>query len=149
MPRISRSLAAAGIAGLFLAGSAVAPATASPVTTGWGRPTTSDRTSPAEARRVDRVPTPKLDWYACYGYAECATTRLPLDYDQPKGATTEIALLRVKARDKQARIAASSSTRAAPAARARTSRSPRRTSSPTSCWTASTSSRRPARRRRQ
>ncbi|MEH0822976.1 MULTISPECIES: alpha/beta hydrolase [unclassified Micromonospora] len=104
MPRTYRSLAAAGIAGLVLAGSAVAPATASPVTTGWGRPTTSDRTSPAEARRVDRVPTPKLDWYACYGYAECATTRLPLDYDQPKGATTEVALLRVKARDKQTRI---------------------------------------------
>ncbi|MGN9917922.1 alpha/beta hydrolase [Micromonospora palomenae] len=104
MPRTSRSLAAAGIASLFLAGSAIAPATASPVTTGWGRPTTSDRTSPAEARRVDRVPTPKLDWYACYGYAECATTRLPLDYDQPKGATTEIALLRVKARDQQSRI---------------------------------------------
>ncbi|MGK5443762.1 alpha/beta hydrolase [Micromonospora sp. URMC 105] len=104
MPRNYRSLAAAGIAGLVLAGSAVAPATASPVTAGWGRPTTTDRTSPAEARRVDRVPTPKLDWYACYGYAECATTRLPLDYDQPKGATTEVALLRVKARDKQARI---------------------------------------------
>ena len=39
-----------------------------------------------EARRVDRVPTPKLAWYACYGNAECATTRLPLDYDQPRGA---------------------------------------------------------------
>lgn len=104
MPRNHRSLAAAGIAGLVLSGLAIAPATASPVTTGWGRPTTTDRTSPAEARRVDRVPTPKLDWYACYGYAECATTRLPLDYDQPKGATTEVALLRVKARDKQARI---------------------------------------------
>ncbi|SCG58764.1 alpha/beta hydrolase [Micromonospora coxensis] len=104
MPRITRSLAAAGVAGLFLAGSVVAPATASPESTGWGRPTVSDRTSPTEARRVDRVPTPKLDWYACYGYAECATVDLPLDYDKPKGATTEIALLRVKARNQQARI---------------------------------------------
>ncbi|TDC80723.1 alpha/beta hydrolase [Micromonospora sp. KC606] len=104
MPRTSRSLAAAGVAGLFLAGSVVAPATASPLSTGWGRPTTPDRTSPTEAKRVDRVPTPKLDWYACYGYAECATVDLPLDYDQPKGATTEVALLRVKARDQQARI---------------------------------------------
>ncbi|WP_375373490.1 hypothetical protein [Micromonospora sp. ATA51] len=50
------------------------------------------------------MPTPKLDWYACYGYAECATVRLPLDYDQPKGATTEVAVLRVKARDQQHRI---------------------------------------------
>ncbi|TDC41996.1 alpha/beta hydrolase [Micromonospora sp. KC213] len=104
MPRTSRSLAAAGVAGLFLAGSVVAPATASPSSANWGRPTTSDRTSPAEAKRVDRVPTPKLDWYACYDYAECATVDLPLDYDQPKGATTEVALLRVKARDRQARI---------------------------------------------
>ncbi|TDB73361.1 alpha/beta hydrolase [Micromonospora sp. KC723] len=104
MPRTSRSLAAAGVAGLFLAGSVVAPATASPLSTGFGRPTTPDRTSPAEAKRVDRVPTPKLDWYACYGYAECATVDLPLDYDQPKGPTTEVALLRVKARDQQARI---------------------------------------------
>ncbi|MEH0938266.1 alpha/beta hydrolase [Micromonospora psammae] len=104
MPRRTRSLAAAGIAGLLLAGSAVVPATAAPGNPNQGRPTTSDRTSPAEARRVDRVPTPKLDWYACYGDAECATVRLPLDYDKPKGATTEIALLRVKARDQQARI---------------------------------------------
>ncbi|MFJ6196112.1 alpha/beta hydrolase [Micromonospora sp. NPDC092111] len=103
MPRRTRSLTAAGIAGLVLAGSAVAPATAAP-TAPHARPASSDRTSIAEARRVDSVPTPKLDWYACYGYAECATVRLPLDYDRPKGATTEIALLRVKARDQQARI---------------------------------------------
>ncbi|MEU5946517.1 alpha/beta hydrolase [Micromonospora sp. NPDC047465] len=104
MPRRTRSLAAAGIAGVILAGSAVAPAAAAPSPTGWGRPATSDRTSPEEARRVDRVPTPDLDWYACYDYAECATVRLPLDYDRPNGPTTEIAVLRVKARDQQRRI---------------------------------------------
>ncbi|MCM0676019.1 alpha/beta hydrolase [Micromonospora phytophila] len=104
MPRRTRSLAAAGIAGVILAGSAVAPAAAAPSLTGWGRPATSDRTSPTEARRVDRVPTPKLDWYACYEYAECATVQLPLDYDQPKGATTEVTVLRVKARDQQAKV---------------------------------------------
>jgi pimeloyl-ACP methyl ester carboxylesterase len=63
-----------------------------------------DRTSALEARRVDRVPTPKLAWYACYGNAECATARLPLDYDQPRGATTEIAMLRVRAKDQKHRI---------------------------------------------
>ncbi|MGK5674936.1 alpha/beta hydrolase [Micromonospora sp. URMC 106] len=104
MPRRTRSLAAAGIAGVILAGSAVAPAAATPALTGWGRPVTSDRTSPEEARRVDRVPTPDLDWYACYDYAECATVQLPLDYDKPNGPTTEIAVLRVKARDQQRRI---------------------------------------------
>ncbi|MEV1142505.1 alpha/beta hydrolase [Micromonospora sp. NPDC049799] len=104
MPRPTRSLAAAGIAGVLLAGLAVAPATAAPDPSGWGRPAVSDRTSPVEARRVDRVPTPTLDWYACYGDAECATVRLPLDYDNPKGATTEVALLRVKARDQKNKI---------------------------------------------
>ncbi|SCL62132.1 TAP-like protein [Micromonospora citrea] len=104
MPRRTRSLAARGIAGLILAGSAVAPAAAAPSPTGWGRPVHSDRTSPEEARRVDRVPTPDLDWYACYDYAECATVRLPLDYDKPKGPTTEVAVLRVKARDQQRRL---------------------------------------------
>ncbi|MER7418034.1 alpha/beta fold hydrolase [Micromonospora peucetia] len=104
MPRRNRSLAAAGIAGVLLAGAAVAPATAAPSPAGGGRPVTSDRTSPQEARRVDRVPTPDLDWYACYDYAECATVRLPRDYDKPNGPTTEVAVLRVKARDQQRRI---------------------------------------------
>ncbi|MGH3241603.1 MAG: alpha/beta fold hydrolase, partial [Spirillospora sp.] len=63
-----------------------------------------DTTSPAEKKRVDSVPTPKLDWYKCYGTAECATVRLPLDYDDPKGATTELAVLRVKARDAKKRV---------------------------------------------
>ncbi|MFI9642885.1 alpha/beta hydrolase [Micromonospora sp. NPDC051925] len=103
MPRRARSLAAAGIAGIVLAGTAVVPAAAAPGSP-HTLPLTSDRTSVAEARRVDSVPTPKLGWYACYDYAECATVRLPLDYDKPKGPTTEVALLRVKARDRQARI---------------------------------------------
>lgn len=64
----------------------------------------SDRTSPVEARRVDRVPTPRLGWYRCYDYAECATVRLPLDYDHPAGPKTEIAVLRVRARDQRHRI---------------------------------------------
>lgn len=64
----------------------------------------SDRTSPVEARRVDRVPTPRLGWYRCYDYAECATVKLPLDYDNPTGAKVEIAVLRVKARDQRHRI---------------------------------------------
>src|SRR3954467_15832165 len=33
----------------------------------------ADRTSAREAKRVDSVPTPKLGWYPCYGYAQCAT----------------------------------------------------------------------------
>jgi pimeloyl-ACP methyl ester carboxylesterase len=65
---------------------------------------TYDHTSTVEARRSAAVPTPKLGWYGCYGYAECATVRLPLDYDSPKGATTEVALVRVKARNQKAKV---------------------------------------------
>jgi len=87
----------AGLAGTLVAAGATVPALAAPAA-GY------DRTSTVESRRVDRVKTPKLDWYKCYDYAECATVRLPLDYDQPTGATTEIAVLRVKARDQQHKI---------------------------------------------
>ncbi len=64
----------------------------------------ADRTSRQESRRVDAVPTPRLAWYRCYGTAQCATVRLPLDYDQPRGATTEVALLKRPARDPSSRI---------------------------------------------
>ncbi|PZG22201.1 peptidase S33 family protein [Micromonospora craterilacus] len=104
MPRPIRALAAAGLAGVLLAGVAVAPATAAPTTVASKAPYFSHRTSKLEQKRVDRVPTPKLDWYRCYDYAECATVRLPLDYDKPKGAKTEIAVLRVKARDQKRKI---------------------------------------------
>lgn len=101
-----RSVAAAvgGILVLgFLPATSAGAAPSGPPTAVAGRAAT-DVTSPVEARRVDRVRTPKLDWYRCYDYAECATVRLPLDYDQPRGATTEIAVLRVKARDQKRRI---------------------------------------------
>ncbi|MDG4794394.1 alpha/beta hydrolase [Micromonospora sp. WMMD1082] len=104
MPRPIRNLATAGLVGVLLATTAVAPATAAPTTIGGGTASVAHRTSLAERLRVDRVPTPTLDWYECYEYAECATVRLPLDYDNPKGATTEIAVLRVKARDQQRKI---------------------------------------------
>ncbi|MDR7275660.1 hypothetical protein [Catenuloplanes atrovinosus] len=50
------------------------------------------------------MPTPVLAWSACHEIAECATVRLPLDHDRPRGATTEVAVLRVKARDRANRI---------------------------------------------
>jgi len=104
MPLTSRLLAA-GVAGLVLAGSAVAPAVAAPsdpVATSAAVKTAT--TSAAEARRVGRVRTPDLHWYACYGWAQCATAKVPLDYDQPYGAQTTIALLRVKAKDQRHKI---------------------------------------------
>ncbi len=61
----------------------------------------SDFTKRTESQRVDRFPTPTPDTFDCtevFGLpSECGTVDLPLDYDKPKGATTEVAYLRVKA----------------------------------------------------
>ena len=64
----------------------------------------SDTTTAKEARRVDRVPTPKPGWYRCYDYAQCATVKLPVDYDHLGQATTEIAVVRIPARKPLQRI---------------------------------------------
>jgi pimeloyl-ACP methyl ester carboxylesterase len=95
--RVSRRFLAGGISGLVLAGLAAAPATAAPAPT-------ADTTSAAEAARVDRVPTPTLDWWGCYDWADCATVNLPLDYDKPDGRTVEIAVARFPARDQANKI---------------------------------------------
>jgi pimeloyl-ACP methyl ester carboxylesterase len=58
----------------------------------------------AEAKKMDAVKTPKLDWFPCYQTAQCATVQVPRDYDQPKGAKVELALLRVKATNPKKRI---------------------------------------------
>lgn len=90
---LATALATAGL------GSALAPAQANTV-----RHTSFDQTTRTEAKRVDSVPTPKLNWYRCFDYAQCATVKLPMDYDRPKGAKTEVALLRVRATDHKHRI---------------------------------------------
>jgi len=96
MPLKTHRLLTATLAGILVSAVAAAPGSAAPVA--------SDRTSRTESKRVDAVPTPKLGWYKCYDIAECATTRLPLDYDRPHGATTEIAVLRIKAKDQKHKI---------------------------------------------
>lgn len=66
-----------------------------------------DKTSSVEAQRVDRVPVPKFAWWDCSVFspgAQCASVSLPLDYDQPKGAKTSVAVLRLKAADQKRKI---------------------------------------------
>jgi pimeloyl-ACP methyl ester carboxylesterase len=63
-----------------------------------------DTTSPQEARRTAAAALPELDWWSCAADAECTTAEVPLDYDDPKGPTTRIALARVKAKDPAHRI---------------------------------------------
>ncbi|GAA2541087.1 alpha/beta hydrolase [Winogradskya consettensis] len=91
---------------MLIAVSAAVPTSASAAGAGStaAKAQQADTTSALERKRVDSVPTPKLDWYECWETAECATTRLPLDYDQPTGAKTEIAVLRIKAKDQAHKI---------------------------------------------
>ncbi|MEV4640896.1 alpha/beta hydrolase [Actinoplanes sp. NPDC049548] len=118
MPLTLRLLAAS-VAGLVLAGGAAVPAVAAPGTsvtasgtsvTAPGTPVAgmdaagSAVTSALEARRVGAVATPHLRWYACYSWAQCATAHVPLDYDNPHGEQTTVALLRVRAKDQRHRI---------------------------------------------
>lgn len=63
----------------------------------------TDTTSALERRRVDSVPTPTLDWQPCV-IGECTKVKLPLDYDQPEGATVDVGLARVPARKPDQRI---------------------------------------------
>jgi len=90
----------AGIAGGALAlGLLAMPALATP------RTAAADKTTAAEAARVDRVPTPKLDWTACQVEGvQCATVSLPLDYDKPTGTKVSVAVARRMAADPAHRI---------------------------------------------
>ncbi|WP_329372424.1 alpha/beta hydrolase [Streptomyces sp. NBC_00669] len=94
---------------LALAGLAWIPGPARAVRAGAPAPApastpSSARTAGAEARLVDRVPTPVLRWTACRKTDACATARLPLDYGKPLGATIDVALLRVGAKDPAHRL---------------------------------------------
>lgn len=55
------------------------------------------------AAQVD-APTPDIDWQPCDDSLNCATVRVPLDYDDPDGPTTELALAQRPADDQDARI---------------------------------------------
>lgn len=63
-------------------------------------------TSPAEASPAG-PPVPTLDWRGCgegFPGKLCATARVPLDYDDPRGRTVELALAKVPASDPDRRI---------------------------------------------
>jgi pimeloyl-ACP methyl ester carboxylesterase len=53
------------------------------------------------------APAPALNWQPCgpdFPGAECTTAEVPLDYDSPTGATTQIALARIPADDDANRV---------------------------------------------
>lgn len=72
-------------------------ATAAPASQGQAAAPSVATAAPNENTKLNRTPTPKLGWYSCYRGARCATAELPLDYDDPKGAKTTVAVLKMPA----------------------------------------------------
>ena len=102
---------------------------------------------PLQAARADDRER-SLRWRGCHPEAgpnfQCASLRVPLDYDRPDGRQISLALARLPATDPAAGSARCSSTRAGRAAPGSSSSSaPARSCSPTRCgpgstWSAST-----------
>jgi pimeloyl-ACP methyl ester carboxylesterase len=90
-------------AGLLVAGSGQQQVQAAPVVDATAKKKT-DKTSAVEKRRSKAVKTPKLKWYSCYGYAKCATVKVPRDYDKPKGKKVELAVLKVPAANQKKKL---------------------------------------------
>ncbi|GEA87882.1 alpha/beta hydrolase [Cellulomonas cellasea] len=97
---MARVLATTALACTAVAGAAAAANAAAPAARG--------SIGDIEAQRVDRVPTPTPSWFDCspaFGEGnECTTVELPLDYDEPRGATTSVAVLRHPASDQANKI---------------------------------------------
>jgi pimeloyl-ACP methyl ester carboxylesterase len=99
----------AALLSLALTGLACAPGLPADTAAATARTVTANaagagRGSPAWSRLADRVPTPVLHWTTCRKTAQCATAELPLDYNDPRGATVKLALLRIKAKDPRHRL---------------------------------------------
>ena len=90
---VTVALTASSMTAATAAGPAAAPA-ATPALT------PADRSSAAEAARVDSV-TADIDWFDCTNVVgpgvDCGTVDLPLDYDDPTGEQTSVAVLRSRA----------------------------------------------------
>jgi hypothetical protein len=64
-----------------------------------GRPVAS-----ATAAAPSGAAVPELRWSSCYQRFQCATVRVPLDYDRPQGARISLALIRLPASGPGAKI---------------------------------------------
>lgn len=81
---------------------ATLPVDASSAVTTTG-PAKTAKTSKTEKRRSKAVKTPKLKWRKC-GSAKCATVKVPLDYDKPRGKKIKLAVLKVPAKNQKKKI---------------------------------------------
>ncbi|MEP6463717.1 MAG: alpha/beta fold hydrolase [Frankiaceae bacterium] len=60
--------------------------------------------APMGAPAAASTAAPRLSWSACQGGFQCATARVPLDYNHPTGATISLALIRLPAGNPHQRI---------------------------------------------
>ena len=61
---------------------------------GAGTPARSASLPAASVAGKGGAPIPKLDWRDCDDGFQCATAKVPLDYDSPRGKTIGLALIR-------------------------------------------------------
>jgi pimeloyl-ACP methyl ester carboxylesterase len=64
-------------------------------------------TGSAFAKNKEQPTVPQINWQSCgadFPGIECATVKVPLDYDKPRGATTDIAIARYPASDQANKI---------------------------------------------
>jgi pimeloyl-ACP methyl ester carboxylesterase len=59
---------------------------------------------PARGATAVSAPVPSLSWTSCYKHFQCATARVPLDYDEPTGAGIRLALIRLRASNPKRRV---------------------------------------------
>ena len=71
---------------------------------GAGTPARSASLPAASVAGKGGAPIPKLDWRDCDDGFQCATAKVPLDYDSPRGRTIELALIRAPAADPSRKI---------------------------------------------
>ncbi|WP_252976190.1 hypothetical protein [Janibacter melonis] len=99
--RAPRTLVVGAVAASMLAGT-LATASAAPSTSSApSAAAASAATKPSENAKLNKTAMPKLKWFRCYATSECATVDLPLDYDNPKGPKTKVAVLRTRATGKR------------------------------------------------
>ncbi|SNR74949.1 TAP-like protein [Haloechinothrix alba] len=60
--------------------------------------------APVESAAQVDVPVPDVTWESCEDGLRCANVRVPLDYDDPSGTTTELALAKRPASTPEARV---------------------------------------------
>jgi pimeloyl-ACP methyl ester carboxylesterase len=101
---VAAALLLAGCAGEATVGD-ITSSTSSPAPSASATaPSSSATPSASTAAGLDRFYSQTLRWSSCGGDAQCATLLVPLDYDDPSGATIELALLRVRSADDSARL---------------------------------------------